>query len=279
MSWIASKTRRMNGTWGRWPDMNKKNVERMRVSERNGRLDFVLYGDSIVSFHFGYTISKNNPATPSLWKKHFGSLNAVPMGIPGDQIGQVVWRLQRGGEKPAVDPKVIGLLIGVNDVIRFGEDKTKPRTPSTEARMETLLNYIRTSMPGTAVLLCGLTPMTNQTLLKDRHALNESYKSLAARFASQGMRIRFLDCSSSFTSADGTPISAGYLSDTLHLTAKAHDIVLTAMRAAVDEFAVSSGGIQQPSTAPTISNSIVIGCVSLFVIACFCSLLSMILVA
>ena len=239
-SWATRKTRKMNGSWGMWSDVNKRNVERLNTAEKKGRLDFILYGDSISAFHYGYTITKRAPGSNVIWKKHFGDLNAIPLAIAGDQIGQVVWRLMQGHEKPKEDPKVIAFLIGVNDLTRFGEDKTKPRVPPTGDRMQYLLELIRTTMPTTGVIVCALTPTLNPDILRDRKNLNATYKSLVDKQAQKGMRIKFVDCSNSFSNADGTPKGQDYLTDTVHLTAKAHDIVLGNMREAARSLMTST---------------------------------------
>ncbi len=233
-TWISSKTRKMNGVYKDWHTTQAKNVQRLREAEQKGRLDFVLYGDSITSYHYGYTISQRNPGSNAIWKKHLGNLNSVPLAIPGDQIGQVIWRLQKGNEKPKEDPRVVGFLIGANDVIRFGEDKTQPRVPPSAERMKHLLEWVKKNMPTSAVIVCGLTPMTNPEMLTARSELTADYKSLVATYAGKGMRIKYVDCSSSISNADGTPKGTGYLADHVHPTAKGHDIILKCLRTAID---------------------------------------------
>lgn len=268
----------MNGIFKDWPTTQAKNVQRLRDAEKKGRLDFVLYGDSISSFHYGYTVSSKNPGSDVVWKKYFGSLNAVPLAIPGDQIGQVIWRLQKGNEQPKEDPRVVGFLIGINDCIRFGEDKTQPRVPPTTERMKQLLEWVRKNMPTSAVLVCGLTPITNTERLADRAALNTAYKSLAESFRRKGMRISYVECGASISNADGTPKSATYLSDTVHLTSKGHDAVLKAMRTAVDNL---RGGSESPvTTVPKTRRPILLAAAaSIVVFSCMCLMSGLLLVS
>jgi lysophospholipase L1-like esterase len=244
--WITSKTRKLNGMFKDWQTTQTMNVHRLTTAEAKGRLDYVLYGDSITSYHYGYNISRRQPGSIAVWNKYFSDLNAIPMAIPGDQIGQVLWRLQNGKEKPKEDPKVVGILIGLNDILRPGEDTTHPRVPSTQDRMDALLTWIKTNMPTSAVLLCGLTlidmeskyPWTphvmNQTILTERTTINTAYKSLANSFAQRGMRIKYVECTASITNLDGTPLGTGYVADPVHLTFKGHDVELKTMKAAVD---------------------------------------------
>ena len=278
--WITSKTRKLNGIFKDWSTTQAKNVQRLSVAEAKGRLDYVLYGDSITSYHYGYTISRRNPGSNAVWNKYFSDMNAIPMAIPGDQIGQVLWRLQKGKEKPKEDPKVVGLLIGVNDLLRFGEDTSQPRVPSTQDRMKALLTWIKTNMPTSAVLLCGLTLTTNPKVLLERSTLNSAYKSLAQSFAQRGMRIKYVECTASVTNLDGTPKGTDYLSDPVHLTAKGHDVELKAMRAAVDSLLAKTPATTPSSTTPTATdppsrNTVyyIAAAICVFCCLCFCSLL------
>lgn len=253
-TWAAAKTRSMAGSWGAWPDMNKRNIDRLRAAETKGTVEFILYGDSITAYHFGYQIGYKPPASDIFWKKHFGTLNAVPLAIPGDQIGNVWYRMAKGNELPKTPPKVIGLLIGVNDSIRFGEDVTKPRVPPSSDRMDRLLQWIHETLPTTEVILCAITP-TSKTprITQDRNALNTAYKALVTKHAAHGMRIVYADCSASFTSATGTPISSAYSSDGIHITGKGHDAFLKALRTAVDAALVRAASAPAASASSTVA--------------------------
>lgn len=265
-TWASSKTRRMAGSWGDWASMNAKNVARLQAAEKKGQLDFVLYGDSITSFHFGYSIGRAK-GSDTLWKKHFGGLNAVPLAIPGDQIGNVLWRLANGNEKPAVAPKVIGFLIGINDCNRFGEDKTKPRNPTNKYRMESLLNWVHSAFPSTAIIVCALTPTTSDGL-KDRNALNADYQNLVAGLKAKGVRISYADCSASFAKADGTPTDSSFMGDAVHLSSKGQDIFLGNLRAAVNSSL--QGNNKSPATSIPHQTWLIFGGLAvLFMCCCF----------
>jgi lysophospholipase L1-like esterase len=270
MSWTSSKVRHMAGSWGEWSDMNARNVTRLHEAEKKGPLDFVLYGDSITSFHFGYSIG-HTKGTDTLWKKYFGDLNAVPMGIPGDQIGNVLWRLSSGNEKPASPPKVIGFLIGINDCNRFGEDKSKPRVPSNRERMEALLNWVYAAFPTTAIVVCALTPTTSAGLA-DRNALNVEYQNLVRALAAKGAKITYADCSASFTKSDGTPTDPSYMGDKVHMSARGQEVFLQNLRATVNDM------IKGNTTTHRSSTLLLVAVLVLFICSMMCgSMCSLIL--
>ena len=245
-AWASSRVRRMNGSWGGWADMNTRNVNRILAAEKKGRIDFVMYGDSITAYHFGYSYaSYKPPASDAIWKKYFGDLNAVPVGIPGDQIGHLWYRMAKGGEMPSTPPKVIALLIGINDCARFGEDVSKPRVPANADRMDLLLKWIHDTMKDTEVVVCAVTPTAKTAIVKDRNALNAATKALVTKHKALGMRVVYADCSASFTAASGAPKTSGYLADNVHLTAKGHDVFLKSLRVAV-----TAALVRAPASTP-----------------------------
>jgi hypothetical protein len=44
----------------------------------------------------------------------------MPLGVSGNEIADVMWRLVDGGELPAVAPKVIAVLAGINGELLHG---------------------------------------------------------------------------------------------------------------------------------------------------------------
>lgn len=67
-------------------------------------LDFVILGDSMTA-----RIRLNNPEA---WADHFGDLQGAPMGVGGNTVQELMWRLGVGGERFAVGPRVVVIWIG-----------------------------------------------------------------------------------------------------------------------------------------------------------------------
>lgn len=133
-----------------WSEAHQANVD--AISKSQQPLDIIMYGDSITAFHSGVVVSPKVGGTTAVWKKHFGQYNAIPAGIRGDQIGTLIWRIAKGGEKPAQDPKVVILLIGVNDLV------VKSKSPSPIERYDALLQVIRSVMPTSKIIVMALLP-------------------------------------------------------------------------------------------------------------------------
>jgi len=286
-AWAATKkVRTLNGKWASWANMNTLNGKRLRAAEAKGPVDFIMYGDSITSYHIGYSVTNRFPGSPTIWKKHLGHLNAVPLAIPGDQLGNLVWRLMKGGEKPATPPKVIGLFIGINDCFQFGDkDKLKPRVPSNKDRMDFILAWVQKNCPGSAVVLCALTPNATTSILSDRKMTNAAYKELVTKYKAAGMTIEFVDCMPGAAKADGTPVDASMFSDATHLTPKGHELFLSTLRPVIDRLARSSASTSSTSSPSllgtlglaSISKTWLVGGVAVCLVCCCCFCLLIIL--
>lgn len=184
---------------------NQKTVADMDAS--GGRFDFLLYGDSITAF------LTRNPAT---FQKHFGDKKAAALGVGGNTVEQLAWRIMSGQERPARAPKCVAFNIGVNN--SMGD------VSRTASRMETLLQWMRRAYPKTTLVLMALLPASNPGL--DVRGTNRLYADLAKRLG-----IVFAQCGQSMDPDDTTLYSDG-----LHPTAAGHDVVLACLRKIVEPY-------------------------------------------
>lgn len=117
-------------------DFNKK-----RVAEATGALDFVLYGDSITA-----VLATRKPA---LWKKYFGHVSSLALGVGGSTVENLAWRLWKGGEAPAVAPRAAAFLIGTNNRSSYDQ---------AAARFDYLLQWFRRKYPSTKLVVVAILP-------------------------------------------------------------------------------------------------------------------------
>src|ERR1700736_3791522 len=90
---------------------------------KRGRIDIYFEGDSITR-RWGAT---DYPDLLANWNQNFFGWNAANFGWGADTIQNVLWRLANG-ELDGVDPKIIVLLAGTNNVgnsVRHGSDGVK----------------------------------------------------------------------------------------------------------------------------------------------------------
>ena len=85
--------------------------EQLLEKAKQGRIDVYFVGDSITR-RWGAT---DYPQLLANWKQNFYGWNAADFGWGADRIENILWRLENG-ELDGVNPKVIVLLAGTNNV-------------------------------------------------------------------------------------------------------------------------------------------------------------------
>src|SRR6266542_2704390 len=85
--------------------------EQLIEKARRGKIDVYFVGDSITR-RWGAT---DYPDFLANWKQNFFGWNAANFGWGADTIQNILWRLENG-ELDGVNPKVIVLLAGTNNI-------------------------------------------------------------------------------------------------------------------------------------------------------------------
>lgn len=200
----------------------QRNVDAIKAIDGEGtRADVLLYGDSIVAWNKPMNLSRV-PGTRKIWEAYFGDLKAEPLGIPGDRIATLIWRLSQGFERPRLDPKVVILLIGINDVVH--------KTPNIAERMDFLLRWLQVNMPLSTIVVQTLLPS-----LSPAAALNVEYVSLAFKYGARP----------SFCMQDIRKNDKRWMADILHPNGAGQDKLLRCLRRLVQPF------LQETNLDPT----------------------------
>jgi lysophospholipase L1-like esterase len=181
-----NKTVRASGKWNATlvTDANKARK----------KFDFVLYGDSITAF----AASKHL----DIWERYFGG-SAAPLGVGGDTVQSLSWRIAKGRERLSRPPGNVAVLIGVNN-IRHDTDPV--------VYMDSfLLPYLKEIYPTSNIIVVGLLPTTGKTSISTSD-VNKGYKRLAKKYNVRYVDIsRGLDASNPSLFYDGLhPSAAGY---------------------------------------------------------------------
>lgn len=183
------------------------------------RYDFVLYGDSITQYV--------GDKYMDVWNKHFGHLRAAPLGIGGNTVEELSYRVALGRERFATGPRVVGILIGINNV---NHGRAGSKDPS-EKLDQFLLPYLRATWPDSRILLLGMLPCVRA----DVRPYNAKYRRIAEKHGAQ-----YLACG-----ADLDPADRRYFPDGTHPSAEGYHKVYPCVRRAVDA-ALSGGAAGRP---------------------------------
>jgi lysophospholipase L1-like esterase len=162
-----------------------------------------------------------------IWPKYYPQMDAANFGIGGDKTQHVLWRIDNG-ELDGIDPKVLVLLIGTNNIGYPAEDILKAD--------EKIVDKIHQKLPRTKVLIMGIFPRgadpTDPTVAAMRAKIQTVNQGLAK--LDDGNLTRFLDIGDRFLGADGT-ISPDVMKDALHPTAAGYEIWADAMNPLLNE--------------------------------------------
>jgi lysophospholipase L1-like esterase len=188
---------------------------------KKGNIELYFEGDSITRRWEGEARHKDN------WDRNFGGWKAADFGAGGDRTQNVLYRIENG-ELEGVNPKVIVLLIGTNNVGPVPvEGSDAALVEDIASGIKACLNALRQKAPKAKVLLIGITPRnTNGTtiLMPTIDRIN----SRIAKFA-DGKTIKYLNLNDKLADKDGR-LYEGMTEDGLHLTDKGYQVWADAMK-------------------------------------------------
>ncbi|CAB9519363.1 Lipolytic protein G-D-S-L family [Seminavis robusta] len=110
-----------------WHKIFESNLQALNETTlKEASLDLVLYGDSIIERMNGRVFGKPKDDLQdqfSVTKEYFtkeggGKINALPLGIAGEQIHALMYRLKNGEMPDTLKPGAWWLMIGTNDVVQ-----------------------------------------------------------------------------------------------------------------------------------------------------------------
>lgn len=190
--------------------------EQLLEKARKGGIDIYFEGDSITR-RWG-TSDAQYRANLANWNANFFGWNAADFGWGADRIQNILWRLENG-ELDGVNPKIIVLLAGINNV---------GARPGSEAKIEditrgikAILNICQEKAPEATIILTAIFPRNdNMAVIPTINKINENL----AKFA-DGKKIRFLNVNDKLADKDGR-LFEGMMNehDKLHPTVKGYQV-------------------------------------------------------
>ena len=189
-----------------------------------GKVDVLFVGDSITQ---GW-----ETAGKDAWKKLFDGLrvSAANFGIGGDRTQHVLWRVRDGMELKGLQPRVVVLMIGTNNLNANGPQEIAEG-------VEAVVRELRQQLPEARVLLMGVLPRgpsekdLARQLVKE---INRRLKELAGDVDDKEKKddkkdkmVRFLDIGGEFLVKEGDKkgdLDKDLMPDFVHLSPRGYQI-------------------------------------------------------
>ncbi len=190
---------------------------------KKGGIDIYFEGDSITR-RWGAT---DYPELLANWNQNFFGWNAADFGWGADTIQNILWRLENG-ELDGVNPKVIVLLAGTNNVGRGsppGSEETK--TADISRGLQAILRVMQAKAPGATIIVMGIFPRNDSmAAMAVIDKVNESLSKLA-----DGKKIRCLNVNGKLADLNGKLFNGMMnASDKLHPTLKGYQVWADALK-------------------------------------------------
>jgi lysophospholipase L1-like esterase len=193
----------------------------------------IFYGDSITESWRGTSAmrpAEQYAGNRAAFAQHFETkFNAAALGVSGDQLPHLLWRLAHGEFPDRHPPKLAVLLIGTNDLAWArhqgesrgggGGDAMAEAVPGVAREVLRAVHFIQARAPATKVLLLGLLPRGDERGLRQPSLFSPAIQEVNMHFeqyASQDGRVEYLDCTASLLVKGGGAIDEAKMPDGLH---------------------------------------------------------------
>ena len=190
---------------------------------KSGVIDVYFVGDSITRRWHG----NDYPSFQANWNKNFFGWNAANFGWGGDRTENVLWRLEHG-ELDGVNPKVIVLLIGTNNVGEAPpEGNDGALIDDVVNGIKAILGVVQQQAPNAKIVLMGITPRNangDTAVMPTISRINDRI----AKFA-DGAKIKYLNINEKLADREGR-LYDGVTEDGLHLSTKGYQIWADALK-------------------------------------------------
>jgi lysophospholipase L1-like esterase len=183
---------------------------------REGRIEVYFEGDSITR-RWGAT---DYPDLLANWNQNFFGWNAADFGWGADTIQNILWRLDNG-ELDGVNPKVIVLLAGTNNI----GNQLIPGTEEEKAAditkgIEAVIKIMRAKAPDATIILTAIFPRNdNMAVLPMINRINENLSKLA-----DGKKIRYLNINDRLADSNGRLFEGMMNADKLHPSIQGYQV-------------------------------------------------------
>jgi len=196
--------------------------ERLLEKAKKDHIDIYFEGDSITR-RWG---ASDYPELLASWKQNFFGWNAADFGWGADKTENILWRLHNG-ELDGVNPKVIVLLAGTNNVGRnVPPSGDEAKVAEVTNGIQAILRVLQAKAPDATIILTAIFPRNdNPAVMPIINKINENLSKLA-----EGKKIRFLDINDKLADHGGQLFEGIMNPDKLHPALKGYQVWADALK-------------------------------------------------
>ena len=189
---------------------------------KQGGIDIYFEGDSITR-RWGAT---DYPDLLANWNRNFFGWNAADFGWGADTVQNVLWRLDHG-ELDGVNPKIIVLLAGTNNVGNtVSPQGDEAKVAGVTSGVEAILRIMQTKAPNATIVVTAIFPRNdNMAAMPAIEKINSNLSKLA-----DGKKIRYLNINDKLAYGDGKLFEGMMNADKLHPTIKGYQVWADALK-------------------------------------------------
>lgn len=195
----------------RWLEAHARLVE--VVQQLDGPVDLALLGDGIMQ---GWGGGWNGSPWRPQWQDFFPDYRAVNLGLVGDRIENLLWRIEHGA-LDQLQAKVVVVLIGA------ANQPSAANAGSLADALTQLVLSIRHRIPTAQVVL--IKPLPGRDL-----AIRPLHAHLETRGLTQDTQVHLLDFADDLRNIDDSIKGLGFAPDGIHLDDVGYEIAATRMR-------------------------------------------------
>ena len=205
-------------------DQNSRTAhEQLLAKAKQGHIDVYFEGDSITR-RWGAT---DYPQLLENWNRNFFGWNAADFGWGADRVEHILWRLENG-ELDGIDPKVIVLLAGTNNVgNRVPPDGADAVVENVTKGLQAVLRVMQAKAPHAVIILMAIFPRNdNIDVMPEIDGVNANLARMA-----DGRKIRYLNINDRLADRDGH-LHEGMMNanDRLHPTVQGYQVWADALK-------------------------------------------------
>ena len=188
-------------------DQNSKIAhEQLLAKAKQGRVDVYFEGDSITR-RWGAT---DYPQFLENWKQNFFGWSAGDFGWGADRVENILWRLENG-ELDGVNPKVIVLLAGTNNIgNKIPSEGADAVVEDVTRGLQTVVKLMQSKAPDATIIVTAIFPRNdNMAVMPEIDKINANLANLTK---TAGPKVRFLNINDKLADPGGR-LRDGMLND------------------------------------------------------------------